>query len=161
MRTLFAIIGIVAVVYLLINWLTGSRKADEVLISDAELERIASVIITTLETLADKSLDAAKIELEQYDIAYEWEPWGKIVWQIPDVPYILFEKDKTSVVAYSIGDNRGRLYLKKWSIVDEGRVISDTAVNQITVKLEPPASNYERLLYAKLLEKGVALAEKL
>jgi len=59
-----------------------------------------------------------------------------------------------------MGEYRGRLYLKKWSIVDEGRVISDTDVDKNTVKLEPPVSNYERLLYAKLLEKGVALAEK-
>ena len=160
MRTLFAIIGVVSVVYLLVRWFSSDKNNSSTLISDTELERIAAVIISTLDTLSGKSLDAAKIELEQYDIAYEWEPWGKIVWQMPDVPYILFEKDKTAVIAYSIGEYRGRLYLKKWSIVDEGRVISDTDVNRITVKLEPPVSNYERLLYAKLLEKGVALAEK-
>ena len=77
-----------------------------------------------------------------------------------EVPSVLFEKDKTAVVASTLGDMPEKLTAKKWSIVDEGRVISDTDVNRIIVKLEPPVSNYERLLYAKLLEKGVALAEK-
>ena len=157
MRTFFAMIGMVTVVYLLYRWLSSEKASENILISDAELERIAAVIISTLDMLADKSLDAAKAELERYDISYEWEPWGKIVWQMPDVPYLLFEKDKTAVIAYSLGDNRGRLYLKKWSIVDEKKVISNTAASKITVKLEPPASNYERLLYAKLLEKGVEI----
>jgi hypothetical protein len=157
MRTFFAMIGMVTVVYLLYRWLSAGKSSENALISDAELERVATVIISTLDMLADKSLDAAKAELERYDIAYEWEPWGKIVWQMPDVPFVTFEKDKTAVIAYSVGEIQGRLHIKKWSIVDEKKVISNTAASKIAVKLEPPVSNYERLLYAKLLEKGVEI----
>ena len=93
-------------------------------------------------------------ELDAFHIDYDWEPWGKIVWQMDEVPNIIFEKDKTRVTAYSLNDSQGGLHARIWSIVDNDRVISETSGKKISVKLESPASNYERLVYAKLIEMG-------
>lgn len=154
MRTIFAIIGIIAVTYYLVRGLYSNKKAPDPLISDAEVGRSATGIMTTLGTLSDKSLNAAMAELDAFGIDYEWEPWGKIVWQMAEVPNVTFEKDKTSVTAYSMGDSLGGLQARIWSIVDSDRVISDASVSKIGVRLESPASNYERLVYAKLIEMG-------
>ena len=154
MRTIFAIIGIIAVTYYLVRGLNSNKKAPDPLISDVEVGRSATGIMTTLDTLSGKSLNATMAELDAYDIGYEWEPWGKIVWQMAEVPNITFEKDKTSVTAYSMGDSLGGLQARIWSIVDSDRVISDASVSKISVRLESPASNYERLVYAKLIEMG-------
>ena len=160
MRTIFAIIGIITVVYFLLRGLTFNRKTSAPLISDAEVERSAAGIMTTLGTLSEKSLNAAKAELDEYNIDYKWEPWGKIVWQMPEVPNIIFEKDKTNVAAYSMDDDLGGLYVKICSIVDSDRVISDASNSKITVRLESPASDYERLIYAKLIEMGAEIIDK-
>ena len=160
MRMIFAIIGIITVIYFLLRGLTFNRKAPAPLISDAEVERSAAGIVTTLETLSGKSLNAAKAELDEYSIGYKWEPWGKIVWQMPEVPNITFEKDKTNVAAYSMGDGLGGLYVKICSIVDNDRVISNVSDSKINVKLESPTSNYERLIYAKLIEMGAEIIDK-
>ncbi len=160
MRTIFAIIGIITVIYFLLRGLTFKRKAPASLISDAEVERSATGIVATLETLSDKSLNAAKAELDAYNIGYKWEPWGKIIWQMPEVPNITFEKDKTNVTAYNAGDSFGGLYVKICSIVDSDRVISDASNSKISVRLESPASDYERLIYAKLIEMGAEIIEK-
>ncbi|MEA3419023.1 MAG: hypothetical protein U9Q90_06445 [Campylobacterota bacterium] len=157
MRTIFAIIGIIAVAYYLFRGLTSNRKASDPLISDAEVGRSATGIMTTLDTLSDKSLNATMAELDGYGIGYEWEPWGKIIWQLPEVPNITFEKDKTSVAAYSMSDSLGGLYVRIWSIVDSDRVISDASGSKISIRLESPASNYERLVYAKLIEMGAEI----
>ncbi len=160
MRTIFSIIGIITVVYFLLRGITSNRKAPASLISDAEVERSATGIVTTLETLSDKSLNAAKAELDEYGIGYKWEPWGKIVWQMPEISNIIFEKDKTSVAAYSIDNSPGGLYSKIVSIVDNDRVISDVSSSKIRVKLMTPASDYERLIYAKLIEMGAEIIDK-
>ncbi len=160
MRTIFAIIGIITVVYFLLRGLTSNRKAPASLISDAEVERSATGIVTTLETLSGKSLNAAKAELDEYSIGYKWEPWGKIVWQMPELPDIMFEKDKTNVIAYSVDNSLGGLYVKICSIVDSDRVISDVSNSKISVRLESPASDYERLIYAKLIEMGAEIIGK-
>jgi len=149
-RTIFAIIGIITVAYYVFRGLTSTRRSPEALISDAEVERSATGIMTTLDTLSGKSLNATMVELDAYGIGYEWEPWGKIVWQMNEVPNVTFEKDKTNVTAYSLGG----LYAKIWSIVDNERVINDDSHKKISVKLESSASNYERLVYAKLIEMG-------
>ena len=78
-------------------------------------------------------------ELDEFGIGYKWEPWGKIVWQMDEVPNIIFEKDKTSVSASSVSGNFGRVYARKWSIVDSDRVISDATGSKISVRLESPA----------------------
>lgn len=160
MRTIFAIIGIITVIYFLLRGLTLNRKDPDPLISGAAVEQIATGIMTTLETLSDKSLNAAMAELDEYSIAYKWEPWGKIVWQMPEVPNVTFEKDKTSVTAYSMSDAPGRLYARIWSIVDSERVISDASNSKIGVRLQSPASDYERLIYAKLIEMGAEIIGK-
>jgi len=156
-RTIFAIIGIVTVFYFLLRGLTLNKKAPDSLISDIEVEQIATGIMTTLETLSNRSLNAAIAELDEYNMAYKWEPWGKIVWQMPEVPGILFEKDKTSVTAYSTSDTPGRFYARIRSIVDSEKVISDASKNQIGVRLQSPASDYERLIYARLIEMGAEI----
>ena len=160
MRTIFAIIGIITVVYFLLRGLTFNRKAPDPLISDAEVERSAAGIMTALDTLSDKSLNATMAQLDEFGIDYDWEPWGKIVWQMDEVPNIIFEKDKTSVSASSVSDNPGRVYARKWSIVDSDRVISDASESKISVRLESPASDYERLVYAKLIEMGAEIIGK-
>ncbi len=160
MRTIFTIIGIIAVAYYLFRGLTSKRQAPDPLISDAEVGRSATGIMTTLDTLSGKSLNATKAELDSYGIGYEWEPWGEIVWQMPEVPNITFVKDKTSVIAYSMGDNLSGLHARIWSIVDSDRVISDASGSKIGVRLESPASNYERLVYAKLIEMGAEVILK-
>ena len=160
MRTIFAIIGIITVIYFLLRGLTLNRKTPAPLISDAEVEQSVAGITTTLETLSGKSLNAAKAELDAYNIGYKWEPWGKIVWQMPEVPNITFEKDKTNVAAYSVGDSLGGLYVKICSIVDSDRVISDATNSKISVRLESPASDYERLIYARLIEMGAEIIGK-
>ncbi len=137
-----------------------NKKDSDPLISDAAVEQIATSIMTTLETLSDKSLNAAMAELDEYNIAYKWEPWGKIVWEMPKAPNITFEKDKTSVIAYSMGYTPGGLYARIWSIVDSDRVISDASNSKISVRLESPASDYERLIYAKLIEMGAEIIDK-
>ena len=160
MRTIFAIIGIIAVAYYLFRGLTSKSQAPDPLISDAEVGRSATGIMTTLDTLSSKSLNATKAELDAYGIGYTWEPWGEIVWQMPEVPNITFVKDKTSVIAYSMGNNLSGLHARVWSIVDSDRVISDASGSKIGVRLESPASNYERLVYAKLIEMGAEVIDK-
>ncbi|MEA3455937.1 MAG: hypothetical protein U9R26_05480 [Campylobacterota bacterium] len=160
MRTIFAIIGIITVIYFLLRGLTLKRKAPDPLISDAAVEEIATGIVTTLETLSNKSLNTAKAELDNYSIDYKWEPWGKIVWQMTAVPNITFEKDKTSVTAYSGDSSLGGLYVNILAIVDSDRVISDSANSKIGVRLESPTTDYERLIYAKLIEMGVEIIDK-
>jgi hypothetical protein len=154
MRTIFAIIGIIAVAYYLFRGLSTGGRAPEPLISDADVEQSATGIMTTLDSLSDKSLNATMAELEEYGIDYKWEPWGKIVWQMDEVPNIIFEKDKTSVSAYSLDDELGGLHARIWSIVDNDRVISDTADSKISVRLDQPVSNYDRLVYARMIEMG-------
>ncbi len=157
MRTIFAIIGIITVVYFLLRGLTFRRKT---LISNTEIEQSASDIVATLDTLSNKSLNRAMAELDEFSIAYTWEPWGKIVWQMPEVPNLTFEKNKTSVAAYSTDDSPGGLYIRISSIVDNDRVISDVSKSKMSIRLESPASDYERLLYAKLIEMGVEINDK-
>ncbi len=160
MRTLFAIIGIVTVVYFLIRGLTARRNTGDPMISDNLIRQSAQGIMAALDTLSGKSLESAKAELDAYGIDYKWEPWGRIIWQMDDIPGITFEKDKTNVAAYSTGDSSSGLYVSVQSIVDNERVISDTSKSKISAKLEQPASNYERLLYARLLEMGAEVVKK-
>ncbi len=154
MRTVFYIIGIAAVVYFFLRGLTLKRKISEPLISDAEIQQSAAGIMAALNTLSNKSLNSAMAELDAFSITYTWEPWGKIIWEMSEVPDITFEKNKTSVLAYSTSDSSMGLHSSITSIVDTERVISDTSQSKISVKLGSSANNYERLLYAKLIEMG-------
>ena len=154
MRTIFTVIGIVTVVYFLLRGLTLKRKVPESLIADTEVEQSAAGIMATLNTLSGKSLNGTKGELRAFNIDYTWEPWGKIIWQMSEVPHITFEKNKTSVSAYSTSDSSSGLYASIASIVDEEKIISDISQSEISVKLGSSATDYERLLYAKLIEMG-------